>query len=80
LAAEAEAGSALTKALLYKAPAPRPALLLRSIGFCASRSAIGGHGLAGLSGLAEVGLLELPEIVHVEVAVGFEPVFMGLDG
>ena len=34
----------------------------------------------GLCGLAEVGLLELPEIVHVEVAVGFEPIFVGLDG
>jgi hypothetical protein len=36
--------------------------------------------LAVLGGLAEVGFLELPEIVDVEVAVGFEPVFVGLDG
>ena len=34
----------------------------------------------GLSGLAEVGFLVLPEIVHVKVAVGFEPVLVGLDG
>jgi hypothetical protein len=40
----------------------------------------GGHGLAGLCGLAEVGFFVLPEIVHVEIAVGFEPVFVGLDG
>ena len=40
----------------------------------------GGHGLAGLSSLAEVGFLVLPEVVHVEVAMGFEPVFVGLDG
>ena len=39
-------------------------------GFCASSSAIGGHGWAGLGGLAEVDFLVLPEIVHVEVAVG----------
>ena len=36
--------------------------------------------MAGLGGLAEGGFLVLPEIVHVEIAVGFEPVFMGLDG
>ena len=40
----------------------------------------GGHGYLGLCGLAEDGFLMLSEIVHVEVAVGFEPVFMGLDG
>ena len=41
----------------------------------------GGHGwLTGLCGLAEVGFLELPEIVHVEVAVGLQPIFVGLDG
>jgi hypothetical protein len=31
-------------------------------------------------GLAEVGFLVLLKIVHVEIAVGFEPVFVGLDG
>jgi len=31
-------------------------------------------------GLAEVDLLELPEVIHVEVAVGFEPVLAGFDG
>ena len=40
----------------------------------------GGHGLAGLCGLAEVGLFVLLKVVHVEVAVGFEPVLVGLDG
>jgi hypothetical protein len=45
----------------------------------ASSSAKGGHGLAGLGGFAEVGFLVLPEVVHVEVTVGFEPVFMGFD-
>jgi hypothetical protein len=30
--------------------------------------------------LAEVGFLKLFEVVHIEVAVGFEPVLMGLDG
>ena len=39
----------------------------------------GGHGLAGLGGLAEVGFPVLPEIVHVEIAVGLEPVLMGFD-
>jgi hypothetical protein len=37
-------------------------------------------GWLGSCGLAEVDFLVLPEIVHVEVAVGFEPVFVGLDG
>jgi hypothetical protein len=40
----------------------------------------GGHGLAVLSGLAKVGFFDLPEVVHIEVAVGFEPVLVGLDG
>lgn len=31
-------------------------------------------------GLAEVGFLVLPEIVRVDVAVGFEPDFVGLEG
>jgi hypothetical protein len=39
-----------------------------------------GHVLAGLGGLAEMGFLMLPEVVHLEVAVGFEPAFVGLDG
>jgi hypothetical protein len=30
--------------------------------------------------LAEVGLFVLLKVVHVEVAVGFEPVLVGLDG
>ena len=33
----------------------------------------------GLGGLAEVGFLVLPEIVHVEIAVFLEPALMGLD-
>ncbi len=36
----------------------------------------GGHGL---SGLTELSFLELFEVVHVEIAVGLEPVFVGLD-
>ena len=35
---------------------------------------------AGLGGLAELGFLVLLEIVHVEVAVGLEPVLVGFDG
>ena len=30
--------------------------------------------------MAEVGFLMLLNIVHVEVAAGFEPVFVGFDG
>ena len=33
----------------------------------------------GLSGVAEVDFLVLPEVVHVEVALGV-PVFVGFDG
>jgi hypothetical protein len=40
----------------------------------------GGYGMAGLCGFAEVRFLVLPEIVDVEAAVGFKPVFVGLDG
>jgi uncharacterized protein (DUF2236 family) len=47
--------------------------------FCASSSANGGHGWRS-GGLAELGFLVLFEIVHVEVAVGLEPVLMGFDG
>jgi hypothetical protein len=36
--------------------------------------------LAGLSGLAELSFLVLLEVVHVEIAVGFEPVLVGFDG
>jgi hypothetical protein len=36
--------------------------------------------LAGLDGLAELGFLELFEIVHIEVAVGLEPVLVSFDG
>jgi hypothetical protein len=49
-------------------------------GFCASNSAIGGHGRAGLGGFSEGGFLVLLKIVHVEVAVSFKPVFLGFDG
>ena len=45
----------------------------------ASSSAKGGLGWAGLCGFAEAGFLVLPEVVHVEVAVGFEPVLVGFD-
>ena len=55
-----------------RSPGPLPVLCVK---FCK-----GGHGYLGLCGLAEDGFLMLSEIVHVEVAVGFEPVFMGLDG
>ena len=48
-------------------------------GFCASSSANGGHGWRS-GGLAELGFLVLFEIVHVEVAVGLEPVLMGFYG
>src|SRR5271166_5821602 len=48
--------------------------------FCASSSAKSGHFGLALSGLAELGFLVFLEIVHVEVAVGLEPVLMGFDG
>jgi hypothetical protein len=35
---------------------------------------------AGLGGLAELGLLELLEIVHVEISMSLEPIFEGFDG
>jgi hypothetical protein len=37
-------------------------------------------GWLGLGGLSEVKFFVLPEIVHIEVAVGFEPVFVCFDG
>ena len=40
----------------------------------------GGHGWLESCGLAELNFLVLFEIVHIEVAVGFEPVLVGLDG
>ena len=40
----------------------------------------GGHGWVESCGLAELNFLVLFEIVHIEVAVGFEPVLVGLDG
>ena len=40
----------------------------------------GGHGWLGSCGLAELNFLVLFEIVHIEIAVGFEPVLVGLDG
>src|SRR5208337_2538059 len=46
---------------------------------CVSSAKVG-HGLAGLGGFAEVGFLVLPEVVHIEVTVGFEPVLVGFDG
>ena len=48
--------------------------------FCAPSSAKGGRLGWGLSGLSQLSFLMLPEIVHVEVSVGLEPVFMGFDG
>src|SRR5208282_6312679 len=53
---------------------------LRRSRFCASSSAKSGHFGLALSGLAELGFLVFLEIVHVEVAVGLEPVLMGFDG
>ena len=50
------------------------ATAFRRTWLCASSSANGGHGVGWLGGSAEIGLLVLPEVVHVEVAVGFEPV------
>ena len=47
---------------------------------CASSSAKAVMGWLVSCGLAEVGLFVLSEVVHVEVAVSFEPVFVGLDG
>ncbi len=64
-------------ALLLAAALAGASALLR---LSASSSAKGGHGLAGLGGFAEVGFLVLPEVVHIEVTVGFEPVLVGLDG
>ena len=40
----------------------------------------GGHGWLESCGLAELNFLVLFEIVHIEIAVGCEPVLMGLDG
>ena len=40
----------------------------------------GGHGWLESCGLAELNFLVLFEIVHIEIAVGFEPVLVGFDG
>ena len=40
----------------------------------------GGHGWLESCGLAELNFLVLFEIVHIEIAVGFEPVLVRLDG
>ena len=40
----------------------------------------GGHGWLGSRGLAELNFLVLFEIVHIEVAVGLEPVLVSFDG
>jgi hypothetical protein len=40
----------------------------------------GGHGWLESCGLAELDFLVLFEIVHIEIAVGFEPVLVGFDG
>ena len=40
----------------------------------------GGHGWLESCGLAELNFHVLFEIVHIEIAVGFEPVLVGLDG
>ena len=40
----------------------------------------GGHGSLESCGLAELDFLVLFEIVHIEIAVGFEPVLVGFDG
>jgi hypothetical protein len=40
----------------------------------------GGHGWLESCGLAELNFLVLFEIVHIEIAVGFEPILVGLDG
>jgi hypothetical protein len=40
----------------------------------------GGHGWLESWGLAELNFLVLFEIVHIEIAVGCEPVLVGLDG
>ena len=48
---------------------------------CASNSAKRAVIWAGgLGGLAELDFLMLLEIVHVEIAVGLQPILMGLDG
>ena len=54
----------------------QPERVIECVKFC--KKAV--MGLLGLGGFAEVGFLVLPEVVHVEVAVGFEPVFVGFDG
>ena len=53
----------------------RAADLVLCVKFCK-----GGHGWLESCGLAELDFLVLFEIVDIEIAVGFEPVLVGLDG
>jgi hypothetical protein len=63
---------------------PRPRI--RRAGDCAGIRVLcvkfckGGHGWLESCGLAELDFLVLFEIVDIEIAVGFEPVLVGLDG
>ena len=52
-----------------------PFLKVLCVKFCK-----GGHGSLESCGLAELDFLVLFEIVHIEIAVGFEPVLVGFDG
>ena len=54
---------------------PNEVLEVLCVKFCK-----GGHGWLESCGLAELNFLVLFEIVHMEIAVGFEPVLVGLDG
>ena len=79
----ADGGWGLTQGMIHEADYHGAAdkwLARHKPGLSASSSAKGDHGLAGLSGFAEVGFLVFPEIVHIEVTVSFEPVLVGLDG
>ncbi len=51
-----------------------------SSGLCASSSAeLGGHACWSC-GLTECEFLVLSQVVHVDVAIGLHPVFVGFDG
>src|SRR3546814_2984763 len=61
-------------------PAPPDSQLEPSIiGLCASSSA-NWRSWCWSCGYAKFGFLMLAQFVHIEVAVGFEPVFVGFDG
>src|SRR3546814_4941461 len=61
-------------------PAPPDSQLEPSIiGLCASSSA-NWRSWCWSCGFASFGFLRLAQFVHIEVAVGFEPVFVGFDG